>query len=325
MCMRFKIVDNRFKFFAASILLVVIGIVAMLINGMNGNGVFNLDIDFTGGTAIVMDMDKDFDNNDLSEVVTDITGQVSPQVQKIIGTNQVSIKIQSIDADTRDSLITAIAEKFDIPETNVLSISDLSGTVSKEMQKTSVIAVLVACLAMLVYITIRFQDFKMGISSIVALLHDVFMMLTFYAIFRIPVNTAFIAALLTVVGYSINATIVIFDRIRENRRLEEVKDYAVLVDVSVWQTMRRSVYTSLTTFFTIGALCIFGVEAVRQFALPIVVGIVSGVYSSVFLSGSLWYVLYSKMGDNNYEDYYERESEKTVIDPFAFKNPKDYK
>ena len=323
--MRFKIVNNKSRFFAVSILLVMIGIVAMLINGVRGNGVFNLDIDFTGGTAIVMDMEYDFDNNELSQVVTDITGQVSPQVQKIIGTNQVSIKIQSIDETTRYSLITAISEKFDIPATNVLSISDLSGTVSKEMQKTSVIAVLVACLVMLIYISIRFQDFKMGISSIIALLHDVFMMLSFYAIFRIPVNTAFIAALLTVVGYSINATIVIFDRIRENRKLEEVNDYANLIDISVWQTMRRSVYTSLTTFFTIGALCIFGVEAVRQFALPIVVGIVSGVYSSIFLSGSLWYVLYSKMGDKNYDDYYEHESEKSVIDPFAFKNPKDYK
>ena len=266
----------------------------MAYNGAKGNGIFNFDIEFTGGTAVTVDMGKEFDNDELAAVCADVTGQKNPQIQKILGTNEASIKLQSIDGDTRTKLSKAIVEKFSLTDDSILSVQDISATVSGEMQKMAFIALLVSCAAMLIYITIRFKDFKTGLSSIFALLHDVLIMLSFYAIFRVPVNNAFIAALLTVVGYSINATIVIFDRIRENKGAIRYKTTEELVNLSIKQTLKRSIYTSLTTFLAIAAVYVFGVKSVKEFALPIMVGIISGTYSSVFLSGSFWYMLLGK-------------------------------
>ncbi len=292
--MNFSIVKNRMKFIAVSVIIIVCGIAAMAYNGAKGNGIFNFDIEFTGGTAITVDMGKDFDNDELAAVCADVTGQKNPQIQKILGTNEASIKLQSIDGDTRTKLSKAIVDKFSLTDDSILSVQDISATVSGEMQKMAFIALLVSCAAMLIYITIRFKDFKTGLSSIFALLHDVLIMLSFYAIFRVPVNNAFIAALLTVVGYSINATIVIFDRIRENKGAIRYKTTEELVNLSIKQTLKRSIYTSLTTFLAIAAVYVFGVKSVKEFALPIMVGIISGTYSSVFLSGSFWYMLLGK-------------------------------
>lgn len=292
--MNFSIVKNRMKFIAVSVIIIVCGIAAMAYNGAKGNGIFNFDIEFTGGTAITVDMGKEFDNDELAAVCADVTGQKNPQIQKILGTNEASIKLQSIDGDTRTKLSKAIVDKFSLTDDSILSVQDISATVSGEMQKMAFIALLVSCAAMLIYITIRFKDFKTGLSSIFALLHDVLIMLSFYAIFRVPVNNAFIAALLTVVGYSINATIVIFDRIRENKGAIRYKTTEELVNLSIKQTLKRSIYTSLTTFLAIAAVYVFGVKSVKEFALPIMVGIISGTYSSVFLSGSFWYMLLGK-------------------------------
>ena len=158
------------------------------------------------------------------------------------------------------------------------------------MQEKAFLAVAVSCIAMLIYVSLRFRDFKIGASCIIALLHDALIVLACYAIFRIPLNNSFIAAILTVLGYSINASIVIFDRLRENKRRLGSRDSENVMNISIKQSMRRSLYTSLTTFFTILALYIFGVQSVKEFALPIVVGIICGTYSSVFLAGSLWYI-----------------------------------
>ena len=292
--MNFSIVKNRMKFIAVSVIIIVCGIAAMAYNGAKGNGIFNFDIEFTGGTAVTVDMGKEFDNDELAAVCADVTGQKNPQIQKILGTNEASIKLQSIDGDTRTKLSKAMVDKFSLTDDSILSVQDISATVSGEMQKMAFIALLVSCAAMLIYITIRFKDFKTGLSSIFALLHDVLIMLSFYSIFRVPVNNAFIAALLTVVGYSINATIVIFDRIRENKGAIRYKTTEELVNLSIKQTLKRSIYTSLTTFLAIAAVYVFGVKSVKEFALPIMVGIISGTYSSVFLSGSFWYMLLGK-------------------------------
>ena len=292
--MNFSIVKNRMKFIAVSVIIIVCGIAAMAYNGAKGNGIVNFDIEFTGGTAVTVDMGKEFDNDELAAVCADVTGQKNPQIQKILGTNEASIKLQSIDGDTRTKLSKAIVDKFSLTDDSILSVQDISATVSGEMQKMAFIALLVSCAAMLIYITIRFKDFKTGLSSIFALLHDVLIMLSFYSIFRVPVNNAFIAALLTVVGYSINATIVIFDRIRENKGAIRYKTTEELVNLSIKQTLKRSIYTSLTTFLAIAAVYVFGVKSVKEFALPIMVGIISGTYSSVFLSGSFWYMLLGK-------------------------------
>ena len=265
----------------------------MALNQAKGNGIFNFDIEFTGGTEMTVHM-GDVPNDEIVQVVKDVTGQSNPQVQKLIGTENVTIKTQSMDSETRTELSKALKEKFSLTDDAILSVQDISGTISGEMQKTAAVAVIIACVAMLIYITIRFMDLKMGVSSILALVHDVLIMLAFYAIFRIPVNNSFIAALLTVLGYSINATIVIFDRVRENKKLMGRSSTEEIINTSLYQTMRRSIYTSLTTLFAIGAVYVFGVQSVKEFALPMMVGIISGAYSSVFLSGSIWYTLTGK-------------------------------
>ena len=288
-----NIVKNRFKFFAISVILIICGIAAMAFNQAKGNGIFNFDIEFTGGTEMTVHM-GDVPNDEIVQVVKDVTGQSNPQVQKLIGTENVTIKTQSMDSETRTELSKALKEKFSLTDDAILSVQDISGTISGEMQKTAAVAVIIACIAMLIYITIRFMDLKMGVSSILALVHDVLIMLAFYAIFRIPVNNSFIAALLTVLGYSINATIVIFDRVRENKKLMGRSSTEEIINTSLYQTMRRSIYTSLTTLFAIGAVYVFGVQSVKEFALPMMVGIISGAYSSVFLSGSIWYTFTDK-------------------------------
>lgn len=288
-----NIVKNRFKFFALSVILIICGIAAMAFNQAKGSGILNFDIEFTGGTEMTVQI-GDVPNEEIVQAVKDVTGQSNPQIEKLLGTENVTIKTQSMDSETRTALSNALKEKFSLTDDSILSVQDISGTISGEMQKTAAVAVVIACAAMLIYITIRFMDLKMGVSSILALVHDVLIMLAFYAIFRIPVNNSFIAALLTVLGYSINATIVIFDRVRENKKLMTHSDTEEIINTSLYQTMRRSVYTSLTTLFAIGAVYVFGVQSVKEFALPMMVGIISGAYSSVFLSGSIWYTLTGK-------------------------------
>lgn len=285
------IIKNRYKFFAVSLIIIAIGLVTMIVNFASGKGALNFDIEFTGGTSMQFDIGKEFDNKDIEKIIKDITGQSSPQVQKVIGTNEVSIKIQTIDQETRVKVVDALKDTYGITDENVQEIEDVSGTISGEMQRAAIIAVFVACVAMLIYISIRFKDFRAGGSSIIALLHDVMVMIAFYAILRIPVNNSFIAALLTVLGYSINSTIVIFDRIRENRPIFRKADTDELINKSVSQTLARSINTSLTTLATIGVIYIFGVQSIKEFALPLIVGIISGAYSSIFVSGSIWYML----------------------------------
>lgn len=286
------IIKNRKKFFAVSLIIICIGIVTMIINSVSGKGALNYDVEFTGGTSMDIDIGGDFRNSDISDIIKDVTGQSAPQVQRVTGTNEVSIKMQSIDSETRTALIEALNEKY--TDMEVHDVSDVGGTISGEMQRAALLAILVSCGAMLVYISIRFKDFRAGASAIFALVHDVFVVLAFYAVLRIPVNNSFIAAILTVLGYSINATIVIFDRIRENKSNFRLNETAEKINKSVTQTLARSVNTSLTTLFTIGTIYILGVQSIKEFALPLIIGIISGAYSSIFLAGAVWYMLIPK-------------------------------
>lgn len=286
------IIKNRKKFFAVSLIIICIGIVTMIINSVSGKGALNYDVEFTGGTSMDIDIGGDFRNSDISDIIKDVTGQSAPQVQRVTGTNEVSIKMQSIDSETRTALIEALNQKY--TDMEVHDVSDVGGTISGEMQRAALLAILVSCGAMLVYISIRFKDFRAGASAIFALVHDVLVVLAFYAVLKIPVNNSFIAAILTVLGYSINATIVIFDRIRENKSNFRVNETADKINKSVTQTLARSVNTSLTTLFTIGTIYILGVQSIKEFALPLIIGIISGAYSSIFLAGAVWYMLIPK-------------------------------
>lgn len=287
-----KIVENRKKFFAASLIVIIIGFAAMIFNAQAGRGAFQYDVEFTGGTSFDLDLGQEYEQEDLQKIITDVTGQDSPQVQQVIGTNEVTVKIQSIDSATRETLTNAILEAY--PNAVMGEVNDVSGTVSHEMQTAAIKATLIAAVAMLLYISLRFHDFRAGGSAIIALLHDVLIVLTAYAVFRIPVNNTFIVVLLTILGYSINATIVIFDRIRENKSAFHANQTAEKINKSISQTLARSINTSLTTFFTVGAIYVLGVPALKEFALPMMIGILAGAYSSVCISGSIWYVLLPK-------------------------------
>lgn len=286
---KLDIIKNRNIYSMISALLILVGVGFMIYNSNNGLGAFNYDIQFTGGTSIEIAIGEEFENEKISSLMSENIELDSIQVQKIGDNKSVTIKTRSLTQEERIKAVEVFSEEYNITDDD-FSILDISATISDEMKRTSFIAVSISCFAMLIYITFRFKDFVVGASAITALVHDALVVLSFYAIFRIPLNDVFIAAVLTVLGYSINATIVIFDRIRENKvKLKYNSDLKEIVNVSINQSLRRSIFTSLTTFFTVIGLYIFGVESVKVFALPIAVGIVCGTYSSIFVAGSLMY------------------------------------
>lgn len=287
-----KIIQNRKKYFALSLLLIVIGLATMVYHANKGEGMLNWDVEFTGGTSMELDLGETYDQTLLEDIIRETTGQNSPQIQNIIGTHEAVVKLQSLDSAERGALADAIKAAFPLAE--VKSVADVSGTVSREMQSAAIKATLLACAAMLVYISIRFRDVRAGGSAIIALVHDVLIVLAAYAVLRIPVNNSFIAVLLTILGYSVNATIVIFDRIRENQTLLVKNEPMERINKSIAQTLARSINTSLTTFLTVGAIYVIGVQSIKEFALPMMLGIVVGAYSSICISSSVWYTLLPK-------------------------------
>ena len=288
-----NIIKNRRIFIALSLIVIAIGLGFMFYNKTNDKGFFNYDIQFTGGTSIEVNLGKEFENKEFSDLYKEILGIENTQIQKIGNGTSVTIKTRSLTQDERIKITDAISKKYSLTDAD-FSVRDISATISNEMKKTSFLAVILSCIAMLLYVSFRFRDFKIGASSIIALIHDALIVLSFYAIFRIPLNEAFIAAILTVLGYSINATIIIFDRMRENKARNSLRDNQELINSAIQQSFRRSLFTSLTTFFTIIGLYIFGVESVKIFALPIAIGIVCGTYSSLCIAGSIWYIISNK-------------------------------
>ena len=219
------------------------------------------------------------------------------QTQKVAGSNEVIIKTSTLNLEQRTEITEALTEKFGIEDTAITAES-ISSTISSEMRRDSIVAVLIATVCMLIYIWFRFKDIRFGASSVLALVHDVLVVLTFYAVVRVSVGSTFIACMLTIVGYSINATIVIFDRIRENKAEMKINDSLdQMVNESISQTLSRSIFTSLTTFIMVACLYAFGVSSIKEFALPLMAGILCGTYSSVCLTGAMWYVLRTRLGD----------------------------
>ncbi len=288
-------VKHRVTYVAIAVVVILIGIGFMVYNSAMGNGAFNYDVQFIGGTSVEASLGEEFDNSEITELVKTATGDEKPQVQKVGDGTTVTIKTKKLEDDTRTALSDALVERYGITADSI-SVQEVSATLSKEMQKNAVISLVLACIAMLIYVSIRFREVRTGASCIIALIHDSLVVLGAYAVFRIPMDSAFIAAVLTVVGYSINASVVIFDRIRENRGKLGRKNYAELVNHSVSQTLRRSVFTSATVFFAVVCLYIFGVPSVKDFALPIAIGVVAGAYSSIFLSANIWYILCTSVG-----------------------------
>ncbi len=292
----FDFVGHRRTFFAISIVLILVGPVCMGVNAAMGNGALNLSLDFKGGTSTTVSFNEEMTldelESDVKPIFSEITGDAEVQFQTVQDSTDVYIKTNVLDLDQREAVSEALQEAYDLEET-AITYESISATVSNEMRQDAVVAVIVAALCMLIYITIRFHDVRFAGSAVLALLHDVLVVFACYALVRIAIGSTFIACMLTIVGYSINATIVIFDRIRENQKLMAGAPLKDIVNESVTQTLTRSIYTSFTTFITIFMLFLIGASTIKEFALPLIVGVVAGAYSSVCVTGSLWYVLKS--------------------------------
>lgn len=286
-------------FFAASVAVIAAGFVVMGVNAASKGSPLNYSLEFVGGTSTNVTFNEDMSIEDIDgnvvPLIEAITGDGNVQTQKVAGTNEVIFKTRTLTVEEREQFKDAMVTNFSA-DAEKITAETISSTISSEMQSDAIIAILVATACMLLYIWFRFKDIRFGTSAVLALVHDVLVVLAFYAAARISVSSTFIACMLTIVGYSINATIVIFDRIRENLAMMGKKEsLEEMVNKSISQTLSRSIFTSLTTFFMVAALFVFGVTSIREFALPLMVGIVCGTYSSVCITGALWYVFRTKI------------------------------
>lgn len=291
-------VGKRKVFFSLSVAVILCGIVVMGIYQATSGNALNYNLEFKGGTSTSVTFDEDYSIAELESevipVIEEITKDATIQKQKVQGSNEVIFKGRTLDQTEREAVTTALAEKFGVDEDKV-KMETISSTISNEMKTDALLAIAVSSFFMLIYIWVRFKDIRFGASSVIALIHDVLVVVAFYAVARVAVGNTFIACILTIVGYSVNATIIIFDRIREN--LAEMKKRDTLEDIvnlSITQTLNRCIYTSLTTFIMVAVLYVLGVASVKEFALPLMIGIICGTYSSILITGPLWYVFRMK-------------------------------
>ena len=305
-----KIIDfvaKRRVFYLVSILIFVIGFVTMGVNAGRGAGAFNYSLDFVGGTSSTVTFDKAYTLDELeSTVAADIksaAGISELQIQTVSGTNQVIFKTSTLTVAQREAIDDVLINNYNVEAGNIAA-ETISSTISGEMRTAAIEALIVALILMLIYIWIRFKDIKFGAAAIIALAHDALIVVVAYALTRLAVGSTFIAVVLTIIGYSINDTIVTFDRIRENlHNATSKKEMAELVNTSVSQTLTRSLFTSATTFFTVLSLYIFGVADIKAFALPLMVGVICGTYSSIFIASPMWYDL-----KNNFKTLFAKKA-----------------
>ena len=293
--------SKKTVFIVISVAVILVGIVTMIANSAMGRHALNFSLEFLGGTSTNVTFNEDMALADIDAKVVPsiekITGDANVQVQKVTGSNEVIFKTRALNVQEREAFNDMMESEFAVPADKIVA-ETISSTISSEMSRDAVLAIIVATILMLIYIWFRFQDVRFGASSVICLIHDVLVVITFYALARITVGSTFVACILTIVGYSINATIVIFDRIRE--KLNATKDdLKTIVNESVNQTLSRSLFTSLTTFIMVAVLYILGVSSVKEFALPLMIGIICGTYSSVCLASAIWYLLRTKVGAKN--------------------------
>lgn len=293
-------IGKKAVFFTISGIIIAAGLISMGVHSATEGKALNYGLDFMGGTSTTADFGKDMTiediENDIVPYVEKVTGDSDVQATKVEGTTQVTIKTRTLSLDERQELEDTLAENCDVDASTITSQS-ISSTISGEMRSDALKAVIVSCIFMLLYIWFRFKDIRFAASAILALVHDVLVVITVYALVRISVGSTFIACVLTIVGYSINDTIVIFDRIRDALKKHHAQTkaaYKEIVNKSIAQTMSRSVNTSITTFVMVLVLYIMGVTSIREFALPLMVGLLAGTYSSICLASEIWYLLRTK-------------------------------
>ncbi len=296
---------KRVIFFAASIAVIACGLIGMALHARGDGNALNYSLDFVGGTSTTADFGKDYTIEQIeSEIVPPIAEAIGDSdilANKVEGTNEITIKTRTLSLEERDAVNGVLSEQFGIEEDGITSQS-ISSTISGEMRSDAVVAVVVSTIFMLIYIWFRFKDIRFGASAIIALIHDVLVVLAVYALLRISVGNTFIACMLTIIGYSINDTIVIFDRLRENLAVaggrvtpESLKEIA---NRSLTQTLSRSINTSVTTFIMVFMLFILGVTSIKEFALPLMAGLICGTYSSVCIATEIWYLMKLHLGKN---------------------------
>ena len=287
-----KVIENRKIWFIISGVIILAGIISMIFRGLN------FDIEFAGGTLIQVELHQKLeDYSDIEKIASAVSGDQNPQVQSVSGSGgetQVSIKVKQISTEKITEMYEQLADRYGLDKagkTDLIEQSTISPVISGEMKRAAMISTIITAALILLYITIRFRNISFGLGALIPLIHDILVMIAVYTLFQIPVNNTFIVALLTIVGYSINNTIVVFDRIRENRSLFRSNQNVALCDTSIRQTLGRSLASSFTTIITVFLLFLLGVQSIRWFALPLVVGLLAGTYSSIFIASPIWYLL----------------------------------
>lgn len=283
MMKNFKYTENRIKFLLLPLLIIAVGIVMYCVHG------FNFDTEFVGGIRMQLNVGAEFDNQELAGFVTETAGEIAaPVVQKIGDGTQATIKMSELDEETKTKLTDALKEKYG--EECIMSMNSASASFGTQVQRKALIYTLIAILCILAYIAVRFEV-KSAVMAVIALAINVIVMMAVYAITYTPLNTTFIAAMLTVVGYSINNTIIVFDRIRENMRGFNAKRGDVVSNVvnrSISESMGRTLNTTITTLITIVLLYIMGVNSIKSFAFPLIIGVLIGAYTSIFVASPFW-------------------------------------
>lgn len=279
---------TRYVFILLSLVVIIVGFV------MGFNGGFKLDIDFLGGTKIQIDLNEEFKNEDIESLVKEITGE-NPLVQTLsTGNNSVAISTAPITEEVSTNIVDKLNDKYTKAGEPV--IKNIQPAYGKELINSAIVAIIAAIILILIYIVIRFKTLGViaAITAILALVHDALVVVAIYGMFGLPINSTFIAVILTIIGYSINDTIVVYDRIRENRRKvsrsEDIKD---TINLSLTQTLKRTIYTSVTTLIAIVSIYTLAYmnnqQVLQEFALPLTIGVIVGTYSSIFIASSLWY------------------------------------
>lgn len=289
--------------FVISLVVIIAGLVFLPINKKNNGSAMNFSLEFVGGTSMTLTLDKDMTTKEAEKEIVPVVvkaadiSKAGVQVQAVQDAEQVVIKTSELSVTQREAVQKALEEAFTV---KAFESENISGTISNEMRKDAVISIIIATIFMLIYIAFRFKDIKFGTSAVIALLHDVLVVFAVYSIARFSVGNTFIACMLTIIGYSINATIIIFDRIRENTRTLSVSrdGYKLIVNTSISQTFTRTLNTSFTTFIMVFVLCLLGATSIKEFSIALMAGIVCGAYSSVCITGPLWYLMRTT-GKNN--------------------------
>ncbi len=275
---------KRYKlWFLISIIIILIGVGMFFYRGVN------IGIDFVGGTTVSIEIGKEFNKEEVDQILSKYSKDAT---SKKVNETQLEIRSKEFTVDKVKEFFNELKEKYELEESALLSQNEIGESVGKELTNRALIAVFIATICMLIYIVIRFEIF-FGIAAIIALIHDVLITLSAYSFFFVPINSPFIAAILTIVGYSINDTIVIFDRIRENKKIHSGKSDEFIADLSLKQSFVRCINTSLTTIVIILSVYIF-VPSVREFSFPILIGMISGTYSSLFIATPIWTLLNSR-------------------------------